>query len=155
MLSKYTLQFQLVAFSKIYTNLYVLFYLFRYVDKFTEFISSFVKSHLRRFECNSQFPIIPFLSLLFKYTFEQQRQESYLSCLQIWCSYVDYVTGLISSRSLSEPETTLIKYREAFHSLTLQVIKEMQFRVNAKNLEELDNETIDDDVSSCLFKNIP
>ena len=41
----------------------------------------------------------------------------------------------------------MAKYREAFLSLTMQVIKEMQFRVNAKTLEELDNETIDDDVS--------
>ncbi len=48
-------------------------YFFRYVDKFTEFLHSFVRNHLRRFEGNTKFPILEFLSLLFKYTFEQTR----------------------------------------------------------------------------------
>ena len=44
---------------------------YRYVDKFTDFLQLFVSVHLRRFESNPQFPVLEFLSLLFKYTFRQ------------------------------------------------------------------------------------
>ena len=44
---------------------------FSYVEKFTEFLRLFVSIHLRRFENNNMFPILEFLSLLFKYTFKQ------------------------------------------------------------------------------------
>ena len=83
---------------------------FRFVDKFTEFLGSFVKSHLRRFESNAQFPILVFLNVLFKYTFEQQRTESYLACLDVWNVCVDYVQGLISSR-VPEADVIVPKYR--------------------------------------------
>ena len=45
----------------------------RFVDKFTEFLRLFVSIHLRRFEANSMFPMLDFLSLLFQYTFKQVR----------------------------------------------------------------------------------
>lgn len=115
-----------------------------YVDKFTEFLHSFVKSHLRRFESNAQFPILGFLSLLFKYTFEQPRQESYLACLDVWSVCVDYVNGLVASRS-PDAEVTLAKYREALLSLIVDVLKQMQFRYNPTKLEEMDDEQINDD----------
>ena len=88
-------------------------FFFRFVDKFTEFLGSFVKSHLRRFESNAQFPILVFLNVLFKYTFEQQRTESYLACLDVWNVCVDYVQGLISSR-VPEADVIVPKYRGLF-----------------------------------------
>ena len=44
-----------------------------YVEKFTEFTRLFVSIHLHRFENNTQFPVLEFLALLFKYTFKQVR----------------------------------------------------------------------------------
>ncbi len=53
-------------------------FLFRcsYVEKFTEFMRLFVSIHLHRFESNSQFPVLEFLALLFKYTFKQVRART-------------------------------------------------------------------------------
>ena len=90
MISHYNINrvFTVLAFSYFFLN-------FRFVEKFTEFLSSFVKSHLRRFESNTQFPILVFLNILFKYTFEQQSLDRYLSCLDVWNICIDYVQGLI------------------------------------------------------------
>jgi len=115
----------------------------QFVDKFTEFLGSFVKSHLRRFESNAQFPILAFLNILFKYTFEQQRTESYLACLDVWNICVDYVQGLISSR-VPEAEVIVPKYR-GFLLLVSEVLKQLQFRAVHEKLEELDDEDFDDD----------
>ena len=58
-----------------------------------------------------------FLNVLFKYTFEQQRTESYLACLDVWNVCVDYVQGLISSR-VPEADVIVPKYRGLFiHSV--------------------------------------
>ena len=78
-----------------------------------EFLGSIFKSHLRRFDSNAQFPIPVFLNVLFKYTFEQQRTESYLACLDVWNVCVDYVQGLISSR-VPEADVIVPKYRGLF-----------------------------------------
>jgi len=115
----------------------------QFVDKFTEFLGSFVKSHLRRFESNAQFPILAFLNILFKYTFEQQRTESYLACLDVWNICVEYVQGLISSR-VPEAEVIVPKYR-GFLLLVSEVLKQLQFRAVHEKLEELDDEDFDDD----------
>lgn len=42
-----------------------------YLEKFTDFLRLFVSVHLRRIESSPQFPIVEFLALLFKYTFNQ------------------------------------------------------------------------------------
>jgi hypothetical protein len=39
------------------------------------------------------------------------------------------------------------RYREALVSLSAQLLQSMQFRHNQAQLEELDDETMDDDVS--------
>ena len=55
---------------------------FSYIEKFTEFLRLFVSIHLRRFESNSQFPVLEFLGLLHKYTFKQVgRLVASLACL--------------------------------------------------------------------------
>ena len=116
----------------------------RYADKFTEFIHSFVQSHLRRFENSLQFPVNEFLALLFKYTFGQPRCEGYMACLDIWCSFVDFINGIIDSKS-SEATVVKAKYRDALTSLVSEILQKLQFRFNAPALEDMDDETIDDD----------
>ncbi|XP_029431964.1 exportin-6 isoform X3 [Rhinatrema bivittatum] len=115
-----------------------------YVEKFTDFLRLFVSVHLRRIECNSQFPVVEFLALLFKYTFHQPTHEGYFSCLDIWTLFLDYLTNKIKSR-LANKEAVLNRYEDALVLLLTEVLNRIQFRYNQAQLEELDDETLDDD----------
>ncbi|RXN01668.1 Exportin-6, partial [Acipenser ruthenus] len=118
-----------------------------YVEKFTDFLRLFVSVHLRRIESNSQFPVVEFLALLFKYTFHQPTHEGYFSCLDIWTIFLDYLTTKIKSR-LADRDTVLNRYKDALVLLLREVLNRIQFRYNQAQLEELDDETLDDD---CVF----
>ena len=76
------------------------------MDKLTEFLRSFVSSHLRRFESNAQFPVIEFLALLFKYTFQQTRTESFFSCLETWGVCIDLISASVAA-NVSNPLQSL------------------------------------------------
>lgn len=52
-----------------------------YLEKFTDFLRLFVSVHLRRIESSPQFPIVEFLALLFKYTFNQVMLILLIICL--------------------------------------------------------------------------
>uniref|UniRef100_A0A8C3LTZ5 Exportin 6 n=1 Tax=Chrysolophus pictus TaxID=9089 RepID=A0A8C3LTZ5_CHRPC len=88
-----------------------------YIEKFTDFLRLFVSVHLRRIESYSQFPVVEFLALLFKYTFHQPTHE----------------------------EAVLNRYEDALVLLLTEVLNRIQFRYNQAQLEELDDETLDDD----------
>ncbi|MGH0120965.1 UNVERIFIED_CONTAM: hypothetical protein FKN15_070157 [Acipenser sinensis] len=115
-----------------------------YVEKFTDFLRLFVSVHLRRIESNSQFPVVEFLALLFKYTFHQPTHEGYFSCLDIWTIFLDYLTTKIKSR-LADRDTVLNRYKDALVLLLQEVLNRIQFRYNQTQLEEIDDETLDDD----------
>ncbi|MEE6497274.1 hypothetical protein FKM82_002687 [Ascaphus truei] len=115
-----------------------------YVEKFTDFLRLFVSVHLRRIESNAQFPVVEFLSLLFKYTFHQPTHDGYLSCLDIWALFLDYLTNKIKNR-LEDKETIISRYEDALVLLLTEVLNRIQFRYNQAQLEELDDETLDDD----------
>ncbi|XP_054036666.1 exportin-6 isoform X3 [Dryobates pubescens] len=115
-----------------------------YIEKFTDFLRLFVSVHLRRIESYSQFPVVEFLALLFKYTFHQPTHEGYFSCLDIWTLFLDYLTSKIKSR-LADKEAVLSRYEDALVLLLTEVLNRIQFRYNQAQLEELDDETLDDD----------
>ncbi|XP_067912796.1 exportin-6 isoform X2 [Heterodontus francisci] len=115
-----------------------------YVEKFTDFLRLFVSVHLRRIESNSQFPVVEFLALLFKYTFHQPSHEGYFSCLDIWTIFLDYLTSKIKSR-LADRDEVLNRYKGALVLLLTEVLHRIQFRYNQAQLEELDDDTLDDD----------
>ncbi|XP_078274095.1 exportin-6 isoform X1 [Rhinoraja longicauda] len=115
-----------------------------YVEKFTDFLRLFVSVHLRRIESNSQFPVVEFLGLLFKYTFHQPSHEGYFSCLDIWTIFLDYLTSKIKSR-LADRDEVLNRYKGALVMLLTEILHRVQFRYNQAQLEELDDETLDDD----------
>ncbi|XP_064448970.1 exportin-6 isoform X5 [Mirounga angustirostris] len=119
-----------------------------YIEKFTDFLRLFVSVHLRRIESYSQFPVVEFLTLLFKYTFHQPTHEGYFSCLDIWTLFLDYLTSKIKSR-LGDKEAVLNRYEDALVLLLTEVLNRIQFRYNQAQLEELDDETLDDD-TFCL-----
>uniref|UniRef100_A0A8C3ZGW0 Importin N-terminal domain-containing protein n=1 Tax=Denticeps clupeoides TaxID=299321 RepID=A0A8C3ZGW0_9TELE len=115
-----------------------------YVEKFTDFLRLFVSVHLRRIESNDQFPLVEFLALLFKYTFNQPTHEGYLACLDIWSIFLDYMSTKIRSR-LADRDSILNRYKDALVLLLREVLNRIQFRSNQSQLEELDDETLDDD----------
>lgn len=115
-----------------------------YVEKFTDFLRLFVSVHLRRIESNAQFPLVEFLALLFKYTFNQPSHEGYLACLDIWSIFLDYLTTKIRSR-LADRDSVINRYKDALVLLLREVLNRIQFRLNQSELEELDDETLDDD----------
>ncbi|KAK7002625.1 Exportin-6 [Biomphalaria glabrata] len=115
-----------------------------YVDKFTDFLGLFVSVHLRRFESNPQFPVLEFLSLLFKYTFRQPSTDGYFSCLDIWITFLDYLNNKLETRSVTKEDVST-RYKEALISLISSILQKFQFRYNQSQLEELDDDTLDDD----------
>ncbi|XP_061159226.1 exportin-6 [Syngnathus typhle] len=115
-----------------------------YLEKFTDFLRLFVSVHLRRIESSPQFPIVEFLALLFKYTFNQPTHEGYFACLDIWSVFLDFLTTKIKSR-LADRESLLNRYKDALVLLLREVLNRVQFRYNQVQLEELDDETLDDD----------
>uniref|UniRef100_A0A674B526 Exportin 6 n=1 Tax=Salmo trutta TaxID=8032 RepID=A0A674B526_SALTR len=115
-----------------------------YLEKFTDFLRLFVSVHLRRIESNAQFPVVEFLALLFKYTFNQPTHEGYFACLDIWSIFLDYLTTKIKSR-LGDRDSVLNRYKDALVLLLREVLNRIQFRYNQAQLEELDDETLDDD----------
>ncbi|XP_066292131.1 exportin-6-like isoform X2 [Branchiostoma lanceolatum] len=115
-----------------------------YIDKFTEFLRLFVSVHLRRFESNSQFPVVDFLALLFKYTFKQPQQEGYYACLDVWMVFLDFLHNLTKGRN-ADGNNTVAKYKDALVTLMCEIVRKLQFRYNQAQLEELDDESLDDD----------
>ncbi|KAJ8284173.1 hypothetical protein COCON_G00030230 [Conger conger] len=115
-----------------------------YVQKFTDFLRQFISVHLKRIESNTQFPTVDFLALLFKYTFSQPTLEGYFSCLDIWVIFLDYLTAKIQSR-FTDRDGMLNKYKDVLVLLLGEVLSRVQYRYNQLQLEELDDETLDDD----------
>ncbi|XP_038064327.1 exportin-6-like isoform X1 [Patiria miniata] len=117
----------------------------RYVEKFTEFLRLFVSIHLRRFESNSHFPVLEFLTLLFKYTFQQPCHEGYFSCLDIWTIFIDYLLDKTNTSRCPNTSNLVDRYKDALVSLITEVLHKLQFRCNQSQLEEIDDEILNDD----------
>ncbi|KAK3889634.1 hypothetical protein Pcinc_006379 [Petrolisthes cinctipes] len=112
-----------------------------YIDKFTEFLRLFVSVHLRRFENNSQFPVLEFLGLLFRYTFQQHSVEAYFNCLDVWGIFLDHLSA---KTHVSQDHPTLPRYEDALISLARGILHKIQLRHNQAELEELDHEICED-----------
>ncbi|GFQ82242.1 exportin-6 [Trichonephila clavata] len=115
-----------------------------YVEKFTDFLMLFVTHHLKRFESNPQFPILEFLALLFKYTFQQPSHDGFYSCLDVWNVFLDYLIYKLKNEN-NNYQMTLNKYKDVLLALVQEIFRKLQFRYNQSSLEELDDEDLDDD----------
>ncbi|GIX90391.1 exportin-6 [Caerostris extrusa] len=115
-----------------------------YVEKFTDFLMLFVIHHLKRFESNAQFPILEFLALLFKYTFQQPTLDGFYSCLDVWNVFLDYLSYKLKNEN-NNYEMTLNKYKDVLLALSQEILRKLQFRYNQSDLEELDDEDLNDD----------
>ncbi|CAL4120451.1 unnamed protein product, partial [Meganyctiphanes norvegica] len=108
-----------------------------YIDKFSEFLRLFVSVHLRRFENNSQFPVLEFLSLLYSYTFRQPSVEAYFNCLDIWGIFLDHLMAKVQG---NEEKSAVLRYEDALISLAKGILEKIQLRHNQAELEELVHE---------------
>uniref|UniRef100_F6YTY3 Exportin-6 n=1 Tax=Ciona intestinalis TaxID=7719 RepID=F6YTY3_CIOIN len=114
-----------------------------YLEKFIEFLRLFVSLHFSRIASNQSFPLLQFLTLLFKFTFHQTSHEHYINCLDIWEIFVDYVTNT-AEKSKEDKEYVLTRYREGMVLFSTSILQHIQFRFNANHLTELDDGTMDD-----------
>ncbi|XP_069996041.1 exportin-6 [Penaeus vannamei] len=117
-----------------------------YIDKFSEFLRLFVSVHLRRFENNSQFPVLEFLSLLFRYTFHQHSVEAYFNCLDVWGIFLDHLSSKIIG---AEDRNAVSRYEDALISLAQGILHKIQLRHNQAELEELDHEISEEISEGC------
>ncbi|KAK3089908.1 hypothetical protein FSP39_007563 [Pinctada imbricata] len=115
-----------------------------YLEKFTDFLKLFVSIHLRRFESNSKFPVLEFLTLLLKYTFKQPTHEGFYNCLDTWNTFLDYLHSKLHERG-SDSLSLKGRYQEGLLSLVSSMMQKLQYRFNQSQLEELDDEVLDDD----------
>ncbi|XP_078489385.1 exportin-6 [Ciona intestinalis] len=114
-----------------------------YLEKFIEFLRLFVSLHFSRIASNQSFPLLQFLTLLFKFTFHQTSHEHYINCLDIWEIFVDYVTNT-AEKSKEDKEYVLTRYKEGMVLFSTSILQHIQFRFNANHLTELDDGTMDD-----------
>ncbi|XP_049807007.1 exportin-6-B isoform X3 [Schistocerca nitens] len=108
-----------------------------YQEKITEFLRVFVGLHLRRLENNQKFSLLDFLSMLFKYTFQQSSLEHFTNCLEVW----NILLGQLDTGT----EMLTTTFHAALLSLVEQILRKIQFKFNQCELEELDDKTLDDD----------
>lgn len=115
-----------------------------YLEKFTEFLRLFVSVHFIRIENNSSFPLLEFLELLFKFTFNQPMFDGYYSCLDIWELFLEYLTNKLDGKDNDNRLRILSPYKEGLQLLAKLIMTQLQYRCNQNRLEELDNEILDD-----------
>ncbi|KAK2152122.1 hypothetical protein LSH36_339g04009 [Paralvinella palmiformis] len=115
-----------------------------YVEKFTDFLQLFVSIHLRRFEANKHFPVSDFLGLFFRYTFKQPSSEGFFACLDTWAVFLDYLLTQLGNRTVDR-DSILQKYHEPLSLLLTHILQKLQFKYNQSQLDELDDDTLDDD----------
>ncbi|CAM1154525.1 Uncharacterised protein g11276 [Pycnogonum litorale] len=72
--------------------------------------------------------------------------DGLFNCLDIWAIFLDYLFTKLQNRSINSDEF-LEKYKGALSSLVMQVTRKYQFKCNHSYLEELDDDSFDDNVS--------
>ncbi|KAK4874303.1 hypothetical protein RN001_013663 [Aquatica leii] len=107
-----------------------------FVDKLSELLALLVEQHLWRLEAEPGFSALDFLSLLYQLTIQLPSVQCYLRCLAVWAAFIKQL----------KPQNTH-KYSEALLGLIGVVLNKMQFTYNLSQLEEMDNESDDDNES--------
>nr|CAB3267797.1 exportin-6 [Phallusia mammillata] len=114
-----------------------------YLEKFIEFLRLFVTMHFSRIDMNASFPLMPFLTLLFKFTFNQSSHEHFLNCMDIWEVLIDYIIDKAEQQK-DDKKSTLTRYKEGMLQFATATLQHIQFRLNQSYLEELDNVATDE-----------
>nr|CAD7264735.1 unnamed protein product [Timema shepardi] len=107
-----------------------------YEEKLIEFLRLFVGLHLTRLEDNPGFPMADFADLLLKFTFHGESTEHLVACLEVWDTFLSH---------LQFKKNVAQWYSDVLVSLVKQLLGKCQFRTNQAPLEELDDDTLNDD----------
>nr|CAD7394157.1 unnamed protein product [Timema cristinae] len=107
-----------------------------YEEKLIEFLRLFVGLHLTRLEDNPCFPMADFADLLLKFTFHGESTEHLVACLEVWDTFLSH---------LQFKKNVAQWYSDVLISLVKQLLGKCQFRTNQAPLEELDDDTLNDD----------
>lgn len=119
--------------------LFLFFLCFRYQDKLAELLRLFATQHWREWTQDDDLPNI--LSALYEFTFSGYGALTFTERLAIWCPMV---SGLSTSGG--------VRYIEIVQLLVSGILRKMQFRFDQESeLDILDNERLDDDVSERFF----
>nr|CAD7198069.1 unnamed protein product [Timema douglasi] len=110
--------------------------LYSYEEKLIEFLRLFVGLHLTRLEDNPCFPMADFADLLLKFTFHGESTEHLVACLEVWDTFLSH---------LQFKKNVAQWYSDVLISLVKQLLGKCQFRTNQAPLEELDDDTLNDD----------
>eukprot|EP01097_Dermamoeba_algensis_P002666 TRINITY_DN2055_c0_g1_i1.p1 TRINITY_DN2055_c0_g1~~TRINITY_DN2055_c0_g1_i1.p1 ORF type:complete len:858 (-),score=195.95 TRINITY_DN2055_c0_g1_i1:1516-4089(-) len=110
-----------------------------FLGKLTRFTYLFVSNHFRRVEEKSTFPIMEFLSLLFKFTFIQSNVEIYLANLEIWEVLLDYFLSKKEGRNTQDFDVARQRYFECLMSLQQELVKKTCFSTNTNEMTQLDD----------------
>ncbi|XP_011308703.1 exportin-6 [Fopius arisanus] len=101
-----------------------------YLEKTTEFLQLFVTNHLKRVESCPKFPVVVLLEVLYHHTFQQNTSiPGYLRCLEVWSCLLESTQSRYSTIALGFAE---------------KLLNRMSFKVEGRNLKDLDTETLDD-----------
>jgi len=120
-----------------------------YLEKFTEFLSLFVSIHLKRFEPNTQFPTAELLDLLIKYTSMQPTVQGFYHCLDIWSTFLEYLNERLNSKEMNGIRSNVHeRYSQILTELLQKLLLKVQFRFNENQLEEMDDETLENDIAT-------
>ena len=105
--------------------------------------------HLRRLE-GRQLPLfsVPqFLSLFFTFTFDQTEWSRYITCLDTWQVFLDYIRQSSIQHSTGKGDSAAHRYHDSLTTLSQQILNRILFVNNATQLKLLDDEAQDGDVS--------
>lgn len=117
-----------------------------YLEKFTEFLNLFVGNHLKRFEPHAHFPTLELLTLLLKYTMVQKTPEMFISCLEIWTIFLDYLIDKVTACITTNFKAAAAeKYLPCLLDFLTELLLKFQFRHNHAWLSDLDLEKLDGD----------
>nr|CAD7426456.1 unnamed protein product [Timema monikensis] len=111
-----------------------------YEEKLIEFLRLFVGLHLTRLEDNPCFPMADFADLLLKFTFHGESTEHLVACLEVWDTFLSHLQF-----KKNVAQWGLLRYSDVLISLVKQLLGKCQFRTNQAPLEELDDDTLNDD----------
>lgn len=121
------------------------------MEKLVELVHLLVSNHLRRLEGRllPQFSVPQFLSLFFSFTFKQADWGRYVSCLDTWQVFLNYVKQSSSNNSphaVFNGDSLAVRYQDSLVTLSEHVLLKSLYASNAVQLEELDDEAKDGNV---------
>ncbi|ORY51626.1 hypothetical protein BCR33DRAFT_762302 [Rhizoclosmatium globosum] len=105
----------------------------QYTHKLIHLASTFVKTHMKRVESlgSGVFPLDDFLQLLFKFTFLQSTWETFLECIHVWESFLDFLIARNTDGA------DVHGYRDGLVALCQQIVRVLLWSEEAKYLRLL------------------